>query len=104
MKSNVAVISIIIALIVGFGAGFAFRPVLTPPATPAVVAGTGAIPAAAAGGTARSQQYFAAHIEEARQVVAGCQSGAVRGDECFNAGQAVTEADGRARFNKFFAH
>jgi len=94
MKSNVAVVSIIIALIIGFGAGFALRPVLAPPAAPANIVSAGA----------RSQQYFAAHIDEARQVVAGCQSGSVRGDECFNAGQAVTEADGREHFNKFFGH
>ncbi|GAA0740507.1 MULTISPECIES: hypothetical protein [Sphingomonas] len=91
------------ALIVGFGAGFALRPVLAPMAAPATVADTGRIAATSSAG-ARSQQYFAAHIEEARQVVAGCQSGSVRGDECFNAGQAVIEADGRARFNKFFGH
>lgn len=90
MKPNVAIISIIIALIIGFGAGFALRPVLAP----ATIAAAGA----------RGQQYFAAHIDEARQVVAECQSGSVRGDECFNAGQAVTEADGREHFNKFFGH
>ena len=103
MKSSVAVISIIVALIVGFGAGFALRPVLAPPAAPVTIAGAGAI-SATSSGRARSQQYFAAHIDEARRVVAGCQSGSVRGDECVNAGQAVTEADGRERFKKFFDH
>src|SRR3546814_11825583 len=35
--------------------------------------------------TPRSSDYFAEHLEEARQVVAGCRDGTVRGDECANA-------------------
>ncbi len=49
----------------------------------------------------RSTQYFAAHLVEARQVVAGCKNGSVRGDECANADMAVQEADAKERFRKF---
>ncbi|MBN9554550.1 MAG: hypothetical protein J0H61_07740, partial [Alphaproteobacteria bacterium] len=50
---------------------------------------------------ARGTQYFAANLDEARQIVAGCREGAVRGDECANAEQAVIEADSRDRFKRF---
>src|SRR3546814_13419246 len=48
--------------------------------------------------TPRSSDYFAEHLEEARQVVAGCRDGTVRGDECANANMAVEEADAKERF------
>ncbi|QNO27231.1 hypothetical protein EEB18_021420 [Sphingopyxis sp. OPL5] len=102
MKSNVTVISIAIALIVGFGAGFILRPVIAPARqTVATAEPVVAIPVETA---PRATQYFAAHLDEARHVVAGCQSGSVRGAECDNAGQAVTEAEGRARFRKFMGN
>src|SRR3546814_5659082 len=47
--------------------------------------------------TPRSSDYFAEHLEEARQVVAGCRDGTVRGDECANANMAVEEADAKER-------
>jgi len=49
-------------------------------------------------------QYFAAHLDEARQVVAQCAEGTARGDECANAEQAVIEAEGRERFKKFMGN
>jgi hypothetical protein len=49
----------------------------------------------------RSSEYFAAHIDEAREIVAGCTEGSVRGDECTNANLAVEEAKGRERFRRF---
>ncbi|WP_242129593.1 EexN family lipoprotein [Sphingobium sp. Sx8-8] len=49
----------------------------------------------------RGTQYFAAHLDEAREVVAGCSNGSVRGDECTNADLAVQEADAKERFRKF---
>src|SRR3546814_12820844 len=45
--------------------------------------------------TPRSRDYFAEHLEEARQVVAGCRDGTVRGDECANANMAVEEAEAK---------
>lgn len=49
----------------------------------------------------RGSEYFAAHLDEARQVVAGCRDGTVRGEECANAGMAVEEADAKERFRRF---
>jgi hypothetical protein len=49
----------------------------------------------------RSSEYFAAHLDEARQIVAGCRDGTVRGEECANAGLAVEEADAKERFRRF---
>lgn len=52
-------------------------------------------------GEPRSTQYFEAHIDEARQVVADCRDGSMRGDECANADIAVQTVDGRERFKRF---
>lgn len=49
----------------------------------------------------RSTQYFAAHLDEARELVASCRDGSARGDECTNADMAVQEADAKERFRKF---
>jgi len=49
----------------------------------------------------RSKQYFDAHVDEAREVFAGCQDGSVRGDECNNAEMAVIRADAKARSKRF---
>lgn len=50
----------------------------------------------------RSKQYFDAHLDEARQVVAGCKDGSSRGEECDNADLAVQEADAKERLKRFF--
>jgi len=50
----------------------------------------------------RSKQYFDAHLDEARQIVAGCKDGATRGEECNNADLAVQEADAKERLKRFF--
>lgn len=49
----------------------------------------------------RSTPYFEAHLDEARELVAGCREGSVRGDECANADLAVRQADAKERFRKF---
>lgn len=49
----------------------------------------------------RGVQYFAEHLDEAREIVAGCREGMVRGEECANAGMAVEEADAKERFRRF---
>lgn len=49
----------------------------------------------------RSMEYFAGHLDEARQVVASCRDGTVRGEECANAGMAVEEAEAKERFRRF---
>lgn len=50
---------------------------------------------------ARSVTYFAAHLDEARTIVAACSAGSVRGAECGNADSAVQRADAAARFKRF---
>ncbi|MGV1681684.1 EexN family lipoprotein [Sphingopyxis sp. NJF-3] len=49
----------------------------------------------------RSVQYFEAHLDEAREIVASCRDGSTKGDECSNAGVAVQVAEGRERFERF---
>ncbi|MBD3772354.1 MAG: EexN family lipoprotein [Rhodobacteraceae bacterium] len=49
----------------------------------------------------RSSEYFAEHLDEARQVVTGCRDGTMRGEECANANMAVEEADAKERFRRF---
>ncbi|AMK18302.1 MULTISPECIES: hypothetical protein [Sphingobium] len=97
MIQGKTIIIALVALIVGFGAGFILRPIIAPASQMAATA----IPAETA---PRAEQYFAAHLDEARRVVAGCQAGSVRGAECANAGQAVTEAEGKERFRKFMGN
>ena len=93
---------VLVTLIIGFGAGFVLRPVIVPVERTAIVTGPPA--AAPAPAEPRGAQYFAAHIDEARQVVAQCAEGSVRGDECANAEQAVVEAEGRDRFKRFMGN
>lgn len=50
----------------------------------------------------RSKQYFDAHLDEARQIVAGCKDGSTRGEECNNADLALQEADAKERLKHFF--
>ncbi len=49
----------------------------------------------------RSKQYSDAHVDEAREVYAGCQDGSVRGGECDNAEMAVKRADAKERSKRF---
>jgi len=95
-------IIVLVTLVIGFGAGFLLRPIIAPPGRAAIaVSPVSAVPAPAA---ARGTQYFAANLDEARRISAGCRDGSVRGDECANAEQAVTEAEGHDRFRKFMGH
>ena len=50
----------------------------------------------------RSEEYFHAHLDEARQVVAKCQEGSTRGEECANADHAVQLAKAEAQRDRFF--
>ncbi|MFA7504712.1 MAG: hypothetical protein WCZ28_08420 [Burkholderiaceae bacterium] len=103
IDSKTAVI-VAIALVIGLGLGFVLRPVIlaageTAPADPGVP-----VPALPVQAEARGTQYFAAHIEEARQIVAACEAGTERGDECANAGIAATEAQGKDRLRGFLGN
>ena len=96
-------IFVLVALIIGFGTGFVVRPVIAPtPAQQAAVAVPP--PIAPAPAAPRGKPYFAAHLDEARQVVTQCTADSAHGDECANAEAAVTEAEGRERFKRFMGN
>lgn len=95
-------IIVLVALVIGFGAGFVLRPAIAPVRQDAV--GASPAPASSAAAGPRSKQYFAAHLNEAQQAMEQCADGSLRGDECFNAEMAVTEANGRARHKRFFGN
>ena len=61
-------------------------------------------PAGLASSEARGTQYFMAHIEEARQVVAGCPEGSVRGGECATAEEAIIKVDAAERRRRFLGN
>lgn len=102
MTRGRTLIIVLVTLTLGFGVGFVLRPVIVPVGPTATAASPPA--AAVARAAPRGTQYFAAHLDEARQIVAGCREGKVRGDECANAEQAVVEAEGRERFKKFMGN
>ncbi|SEQ99320.1 hypothetical protein [Sphingobium sp. YR768] len=102
MMQGKTLIIVLVTLIIGFGAGFVLRPVIVPVERTATVVGPSA--ASPTPAEPRGTQYFAAHIDEARQVVQQCAEGSARGDECTNAEQAVIEAEGRERFKKFMGN
>ncbi|WP_341021134.1 hypothetical protein [Brevundimonas diminuta] len=90
------------ALLIGFAAGFVLRPVIVPAGEAVTGANSpSAIPAAR---EPRGVQYFAANLEEARQVVGQCREGTVRGGECANAETAIIEAEGKERFSRFLGN
>ncbi len=100
MTQGKTLIIVLVTLVIGFGAGFTLRPIIAPAEPSAAAISAPAIPPAEPRGT----QYFAAHLDEARQVVAQCAEGTVRGAECANAEQAVVEAEGRDRFKRFMGN
>lgn len=99
MIQSKTLILVILALVIGFAGGFVLRPLIMPPGMAIARNADSMIvsPPAAPRGT----QYFAANLDEARQIVAGCQTGSVRGDECANAEQAIRAAEGRNSFKRF---
>lgn len=92
----------LVTLVVGFASGFALRPVIMPPAQTTVAVGR--VPAPVAAAQARGTQYFEANIDEARQVVAGCRDGSVRGGECANAEEAIIKVDAAERRKRFLGN
>lgn len=102
MRQSTIVILFLVALILGFGAGFILRPIVMPPgqATVAISPAPSAVLSAAPRGT----QYFVAHIDEARQVVAGCRNGSVRGGECATAEEAIIKVDSAERRRRFLGN
>lgn len=97
-RGKLAVV-VIVVLITGYVAGFITRPLIVAVGTDRSTA-TPSLPNRA-NSDARSEQYFAAHLDEARQVVEDCREGTVRGDECANAERAVVAAESKDRFREF---
>lgn len=95
MTQSRTLILVVLALVIGLAGGFVLRPLIMPPGM--ATAGNAASVIAPPRGT----QYFAANLDEARQIVAGCQTGSVRGDECANAERAILAVEGRDRFKRF---
>jgi hypothetical protein len=99
MSQNKVLIVALTALVVGFAGGFVMRPVILPVPQSETVAD--APPMAATSSEARGVQYFVAHLEEARQIVAGCRDGSVRGGECATAEEAIIKVDAQERRKRF---
>ncbi|PZR82536.1 MAG: hypothetical protein DI537_36510 [Stutzerimonas stutzeri] len=102
MSQGKTLIIVLLTLVIGFAAGFALRPVISP--TPQMVATAGPSSAPPVSGEARSTQYFVAHIDEAREVVAGCRDGSVRGGECATAEEAIIKFDAAERRRRFLGN
>ncbi|MFC3098372.1 hypothetical protein [Alteraurantiacibacter palmitatis] len=102
MTQGNTLIIVLVTLIVGFGAGFVLRPVIVPVERAPALASPA--PAAPRPAEPRGTQYFAAHLDEAGEIVTQCAEGSVRGGECANAEQAVIEAEGRDRFKRFMGN
>ena len=102
MSQGKTIIVFIVTLAVGFAGGFILRPIIAP--LPATVVASAPTPVSPASGEARGTQYFMAHLDEARQVVAGCRDGSVRGGECANAEEAIIKVDAQERRRRFLGN
>ena len=102
MAQGKTIIIVLITLVIGFAGGFVLRPVTSPIQPADTVAAASPAPAVTA--DARGTQYFVAHIEEARQVVAGCRDGSVRGGECATAEEAIIKVDAEERRRTFLGN
>jgi hypothetical protein len=99
MTQSKTLILVVFALVIGLAGGFVLRPFIMPPGIAIADNPASVIVSPSVG--PRGTQYFAAHLDEARQIVAGCQTGSVRGDECANAEQAVMAAEARDSVKRF---
>jgi len=96
------IIIVLVTSIIGFAGGFILRPVIAP--APQTVAVASPLPVAPSPNEARGTQYFMTHIDEARQIVAGCRDGSVRGSECATAEEAIIKVDAAERRRKFLGN
>ncbi|MEA3539331.1 MAG: hypothetical protein U9R73_09420 [Pseudomonadota bacterium] len=102
MSQSKTIIIALVTLVIGFAGGFTLRPVIAPTQRAAIAAA--APPAAPVSSEARGTQYFVANIDEARQVVAGCRDGSVRGGECATAEEAIIKVDAAERRKRFLGN
>lgn len=99
MKRSNLLIVMIVSLVIGFGAGFALRPKVFPPSQ--TIIANSPTQQATRSGVPRGTQYFEANISEAREVVAACRKGTIRGNECTNAETAIVTVESKERFKRF---
>lgn len=102
MSQGKTIVIVLVTLAIGIAGGFVLRPVISPIQPTDTVAA--ASPAPAAPAEARGTQYFVAHIDEARQVVARCRDGSVRGGECATAEEAIIKVEAAERRRKFLGN
>lgn len=102
MLQGKTIIIVLVALVVGLTGGFVLRPVISPIQQADAIAAV--TPAAPVSSEARGTQYFVAHIDEARQVVAGCRDGLVRGGECATADEAIVKVEAQERRKRFLGN
>ena len=102
MSQSKTIIIVLVTLFIGFAGGFILRPVIAPiEQTDTIAAASLATPAPS---EARGTQYFVAHVDEARQVVAGCRDGSVRDGECATAEEAIIKVDAAERRKRFLGN
>ncbi|MBA3677956.1 MAG: hypothetical protein H0W74_11230 [Sphingosinicella sp.] len=92
----------VVTLVIGFAGGFVLRPVIAPMQQEVAVVSPS--PFHETRSEARGTQYFVAHIDEARQVVAGCRDGSVRGGECDTAEEAIIKVEAQERRKRFLGN
>lgn len=102
MLHGKTILIVLVTLVIGFVGGFVLRPVIAP--SPQAVGIASPPPVAPAPEEARGTQYFVAHIDEARQVVAGCRDGSVRGGECATAEEAIIQVEAEERRRRFLGN
>lgn len=102
MSQSKMIVVVLFTLVIGFAGGFLLRPVIAP--TPQAMMVTPTSSAAPVRGEARGTQYFMVNNDEARQVVAGCRDGSVRGGECATAEEAIIKVEAAERRKRFLGN
>lgn len=96
------IVIVLVTLVIGFTGGFVLRPVISPVQQADTIAA--ATPAVPVPQEVRGSQYFVANIDKARQVVAGCRDGSVRGAECATAEEAIIKVEAQERRKRFLGN
>ena len=102
MSQGKTIIIVVVTLLVGFAGGVVLRPVIAPTQQADTIAV--ASPATPVSSEARGTQYFVAHIDDARRIVAGCRDGLVRGGECATAAEAIIKVEAQERRKRFLGN
>lgn len=102
MSQGRPIMTVLVTLVIGFVGGFALRPVIAPTAQTTIA--DVRLPASPVSSEPRGAQYFKSHIGEARQVVAGCRDGSIRGGECATADEAIIKVESAERRKRFLSN